>query len=352
MNIRNPNTSSGTALPGNSRAFSLIELIVSMTVLAVLMLIISSVVGTVQRSWRSTNAKVSQFREARRAFDVLKRNLTQATLNTYLRYRYSGTGDPYSPFGAGGVMNETATPTGYEPFSELQFICGPTADLITGGGIYAGHATFFQAILGFSSEFPNLPTSLNARGYFVEFGDDTDFRPDFLTGRVRPKFRYRLMEYAPTTEENLIYDSTSRNVQGDWFARAAAQSRPVAENVIALFISPKRPQEDRPGDTRDIAPLYQYDSTRPSGALGATVGSHELPPQIELIMVVIDEASASRLAEINGDGVPFNLNGFTMATDATLRNDLANLRDQLLAAKVDYRIFSSTVSLNNSKWKG
>jgi uncharacterized protein (TIGR02599 family) len=352
MSIRNSHTSSMPVVHGNFRAFTLIELMVSMSVLAMLMVIISSVIGTVQRSWRSTNAKVSQFREARKAYDVLKRNLTQATLNTYLRYRYTGTGDPYSPFGTGGAMNESATPSGYEPFSELQFVCGPTSSLMSGGSSYFGHAVFFQAILGFSSEFPNLPTSLNARGYFVEFGDDSDFRPAFLAGKVEPKHRYRLMEYAPTTEENLIYDVTSRDKQGDWFDAAAAKSRPVAENVIALFLSPKRPVEDRPGDPRDIAPKYEYDSTKPSGTSGGTAGSHELPPQIELIMVVLDETSASRLADIHKSSPPFSIRGFTTASDQALRDDLASLQEELLKAKVNYRIFSSTVSLSNSKWKG
>ena len=36
------------------RGFTLVELMVSMSVLAMLMLVIATVIGTVQRSWRST----------------------------------------------------------------------------------------------------------------------------------------------------------------------------------------------------------------------------------------------------------------------------------------------------------
>ena len=64
-------------------AFTLIELLVSVTFLVVLMLVITEMLGLVQRTWVRTNSRVSQFREARMAFDALSRNLGQAVLNTY-----------------------------------------------------------------------------------------------------------------------------------------------------------------------------------------------------------------------------------------------------------------------------
>lgn len=333
-----------------SLGFTLVELMVSMAVLAILMAIVASVIGTVQRSWRSTNAKVAQFREARRSFDILKRNLNQATLNTYLRFRFTGSADAYSPYVTDGTVTEEATPSSYEPFSELQFVCGPTETLVPGGGPY-GHAVFFQAILGYSGIYPNLPTTLNGRGYYVEFGDDEAFRPPFVTGRVRQRWRYRLMEYAPPTERNSIYDLSSRESRGDWFADVATWSRPIADNVVALYFSPKRPDSDGTGDPRDIAPNYSYDSTLPSVRYGSAKPAHELPPQMEIIMVVIDEASASRKMGKQTDA-PFQFTGFTTASKASYESDLAKIEEELLDEKVNYRIFSSTVTLSNSKWRG
>ena len=64
-------------------AFTLIELLVSVTFLVILMMVVTQVIGIVQRTWVRANSRVSQFREARRAFDLISRNLSQATLNTY-----------------------------------------------------------------------------------------------------------------------------------------------------------------------------------------------------------------------------------------------------------------------------
>src|SRR6478735_2184091 len=65
------------------RAFTLVELLLSMTILSVLMVVVVNVIGIVQQQWTRANSKVTAFREARMAFDVITRNLSQATLNTY-----------------------------------------------------------------------------------------------------------------------------------------------------------------------------------------------------------------------------------------------------------------------------
>ena len=66
--------------------FTLVEIMVSLAVLTILLLISAQVIGQVQSTWSASNARVSQFREARTAFDILTRNLGQATLNTYIDY--------------------------------------------------------------------------------------------------------------------------------------------------------------------------------------------------------------------------------------------------------------------------
>lgn len=326
--------------------FTLVELLVSMVVLTVLLAIISQVISTVQRSWRDTSAKVSQFREARRAFDVVKRNLGQATLNTYLQYDFQGVTDPST-----GFVKDNAVPTGYLPYSELQFQCGPAENLIPGGGSsYSGHAVFFQAVLGFSDLYPNLPTTINPRGYYVEYGDDENLRPPFLRGLVPTRTRYRLIEYAPPTEMNTVYDDSSREVRGDWYQNVRQWSRPVADNVAAIFFSPKRPTVDGAGEPRDVADRYEYDS-----ALGVAgrPALHELPPQIEIVMVVLDEASAERLSSDSGGGaMPLNFGKFfTQATEIQFRKDIDEMTEELQNRKLNFRIFSSTISLPNSKWR-
>jgi prepilin-type N-terminal cleavage/methylation domain-containing protein len=64
-------------------AFTLVELMVSVSILVILMLVVSSFVNLVQRTWVRTNSNISQFREARLAFDAMTRTINQSTLNTY-----------------------------------------------------------------------------------------------------------------------------------------------------------------------------------------------------------------------------------------------------------------------------
>lgn len=338
------------------QGFTLVELLVSMAVLSILMVMVSSVVSEVQRSWGATTAKVSQFREARRAFDIVKINLGQATLNTYVRYRFDNASDPFSPFTASGEEIPNAAPTRYVKFSELQFVSGPTATVLGTAGnslVTQGHSVFFQAPLGYSTRYTNLPTALNPRGYYVAFGGDATYRPPFLAGRVDEKFRYRLMEYAPPTENNVIYDENSPD-QSDWFTNVVTHSRPVADNVITLIISPKRVMNrNEVGDPRDIAPNYQYNSAvLPTADSAQPRNAYELPPEIEVAMVVVDERSADALARTSGMDPPLPTTGFVNATGDNFRADLEALERTLVAAKVNFRVFTATVTMRNSKWGG
>ncbi|MEQ1840764.1 MAG: prepilin-type N-terminal cleavage/methylation domain-containing protein, partial [Verrucomicrobiales bacterium] len=65
------------------RAFSLIELMVAMGILSILMLMMTVLLDQVQKSWRYSESRISQFREARVAFDLMTKNIGQASLNTY-----------------------------------------------------------------------------------------------------------------------------------------------------------------------------------------------------------------------------------------------------------------------------
>ena len=64
------------------RAFSLIEMMVAMGILSVLMLMLTVLLDQVQQSWRYAESRISQFREARVAFDLNAKNIGQASLNT------------------------------------------------------------------------------------------------------------------------------------------------------------------------------------------------------------------------------------------------------------------------------
>lgn len=382
-------------------AFTLIELLVSMTFLVILMLVVTQVVGIVQRTWVRSNSRVSQFREARTAFDVMTRALSQATLNTYWDNEF----DPLRTDAAGQQVKRARN---YIRQSELQFISGPTTQVLTGASgeasSYPGHAVFFQAPLGITrlsaatgteTNTENMVNLLCGRGYFVEWGDDQSFRPPFLSSlnSVPTRQRLRLMEYSPTAEMNRIYDSTLRplvdsqtgvNNGKRWFnegefaalnsviinsetAATRAFTRPVAENILALIISP---QIETTGNTSvqpySIAPSYLYDSTLQvnPGASASTSNpqgtQHLLPPLLKVTMVALDERSGEFLSRSEND----TMRGEVLASVALLFQTAAaytmdlegdegnpgGLETLLLEKKLNYRVFTTTIALKQARW--
>lgn len=341
------------------RGFTLVEVLVSLAVLAVLLTIIAQVLGQVQRVWSSANSRVAQFREARRAMDRISTNLAQATMNSSLQYYYAG-GNPFLP----PSSNLMTAPQGYVRYSDLQFLCGPTASLLTGANQTVGHGIFFQAPTGGAmtvnaggaAAFTNMPTAISACGYYVAFDTDAAFRPGFLNQRNHPeRERFRLYEYRPPIDANLIYkdltvaDPSPGIPQPDWYNQIANWSRPVAENIVYLVFSPKRAMTDSAGNPRDIAPAYAYNSS-PGVNLPQAIQDYQLPPLVEVTLVALDESSAQRLAENSGGNPRLPEGLFTSATDAAFRADIEALEDFFNDQKLNYRVFSATVPIRNSKW--
>lgn len=386
-------------LPGAGPAFTLIELLVSVTFLVILMLVVTQVIGIVQRSWVRANSRVSQFREARQAFDTLSRTLSQATLNNYWDNEFDSLGTD----AAGQQINLAKD---YFRQSELQFVCGPTGTVIPSAAgssqNYPGHAVFFQAPLGTASlvstasssgtagqpvNTENMVNLLCGRGYFVEWGSDASFRPAFLeqlNNAVPVRNRLRLMEYSPTAEKNRIYDTLLRPITShskEWYqdvlttvvqstqetAQTRAFTRPIAENIIALVISP---QLEVTGNTKVlpyiIAPNYVYDSTlmlNPGASLveNSPQGTqHLLPPLLKVSMVALDERSGEFLSRTENSQMRTQLlqsiagklqNAASLAEELDgVDGKAGTLVQLLLDQKLNYRVFSTTIALKQARW--
>jgi uncharacterized protein (TIGR02599 family) len=392
-----PHTPARTARRTPAAAFTLIELLVSVTFLVVLMLVVTQVIGIVQRTWVRANSRVSQFREARRAFDVISRNLSQATLNTY----WSNDLQQISADGLGQAIKSASK---YQRKSELEFICGPTAQVLTAasGSNYPGHAVFFQAPLGVvrltaatgnQVNTENMTNLLCGRGYFVEWGNDTSFRPAFLssspfTETVPSRWRLRLMEYSPTSEMNRIYDSSYRtnptalrqwyqNSDSGALAKEVTDSsetagtryftRPIAENILALIIAPQKENLNNNGSTSSdvyaIAPNYFYDSavTGPTASASNVQGTqHLMPPLLKITMIALDERSAEVLSTASNSAIKDKvLSGLSslFLSASTYTADLEGTPDSpgalkalLLTAKLNYRVFTTTIALKQARW--
>lgn len=338
------------------KAFTLVEVMVSMVVLAIMMMLIAQIIGTTQRSWRAASSRLSQFREARMAFDTITRNLRQATINPYRDFHYAN--------GSGINKNvppsdtPTEPPDGFVKISELAFISGQASDVARSAqegkdsaGLVSGHAVFFQAPLGVTNTkaYENLKNLLCTRGYFVQFGPDTPYLPSGLRGRLETKNRFRLMEYQPPAENNSIYkgsDSTSEQDKTSWYQVDTNFVRPVSDKIAVLVISPRfaagndsvvvNGVSQKP---TAIAANYAFDSRDSAGAFKS-----ELPPLVRVTMVAVDDASQDTLVnKAGGDVLQKAKADFTNAD--SYDRDMSNLKGWLGSSKINYRIFESYVPI-------
>lgn len=323
------------------RAFTLIEVLVSMVILAMILLVITSVIGQAQRTWKGATSRLSQFREARQAFDTVSRNLRQAMINPYGDYKYRAT--PFHPPPRPGVVRD----------ADLGIRFGRSSSLISGGSGASelpGSAVVFQAPLGVTSteEFRPLKNLLCIRGYFVRFGSDENFMPEGLKSRLQERFRYRLIEYAPPTEFNPVY---AEGQKGAWTNISEATGRDymriVANNVLGLIMAPTYNEAAAGAAPRDFGqkvqdPVYEINSYDP-GTFNGRNTQHRLPVAAQVVMIACDEESAARM--IVGQSSPdiFSKAGADFSDPKSLESDIVKLRQYMNSQRYNFRIFSSNV---------
>lgn len=371
------------------RAFTLVELLVSMVVLTLLLVLFEQLTSSTQKTMSTTTGRLEQFRGARQAFEAITRRLGQASLNTYWDYSRAGS---------------SSVPTGYVRQSELRFISGNTTALDIAPDenplLRPTHAIFFQAPLGLvanSGAFGGLDNLLNTWGYCIEYGDDSQLRPAFLASIPQPpplRYRFRLVELQEPSESFSLYlneASAGGNAfytRKDWFSAAlgdipkAADPNPsvrpvhvLAENIVALIVLPKLTKADQKNAAGEplytdssLSPYYLYDSTSTSNN-GLTSPNNQppvvntprgrvdlnpknqLPSVVQVTMVAVDEASFQRYQANQRDRtVPPDFGFPVNAESEQYAADLQAFQSTLQNRRLNYRVFTTTVSLKSAKW--
>lgn len=378
------------------RGFSLIEVMVSIAVLSILLVLVLQMLNQMQITWKRTRHTVAEFKDARQGFDEMTRRLSQATLNSYWGYQYR----ERSFSGIGNIRYAQTI----VPESELHFVSGPASVLFQGasspsGGGRPGHAVFFQGPFGFCFtqdkddryrlQYEQLNGLLNAWGYFVEFNTDEADRPVFLQtmpNAPRVRARYRLMEFRQPSEFLQLYKLGLRGKTGGgqreyyrWFTEGDygvnsknnylttpsggelffRTVRPLAENIIGMILLPRFSDTGDPSaDRQSLTPDYIYDTRRwqwgAANTPQARNSRHQLPPIIDITFIAVDEASFSNYAErkqirtaaddpkLIQDGAFMNARDF--------QKDLDDLERRLLKEGLDYRVFTQSIRLRESKW--
>jgi len=325
--------------------FTILEVLVSTLVLAFLVVLLAGITDRLSDIWKKTAGSIVQWQSARSGFEAMNRRISQATLNTTWAY-YDG------PNGTGNLTS--SDPISYGRSSALHFLSGPASVLIPSVPDTTTQVIFFQAPLGRTTETAvrGLPQILNACGYFVQFNDSLSFRPPgALPQSIPGRKRFRLMEWTQDSSE-LTVQSSAGNA---WLQSAGSRARPMAENVIALIIRAKFSRFDT-SDENVLAPAYRYNSRESRAFSGGGISGntlHQLPPVLQLTMVAIDERSAVRLEQQNGNAVPAGLfTGAPFTLASAYQSDMERLEANLVAARLDYRIFSATILIRGAKWNG
>ncbi len=388
------------------QAFTLVELMVSLAIVILLLLMLVQMTSQTSKTWRYTTSKVEQFREAQMAFETMTRRIGQATLNTYWDYKFT---DPVKRVGPTAYIRQSELR--FVCGNMQNALGGAIALDPTNPPLRPTHGLFFQAPLGYvapastqdtaDATYENLhglDSLLNTWGYYIEVNDDNSIgsRPPLFspTGFPTLRVRARLMELMQPSNLLTVYSDTlpdeskqqnTNATKFDWFtqslnsaqnatANTVPQSHVLAENIIALVLLPKLAKQDygridRTGqnvaqDEVALAPNYYYNSAT-SGQ--ATVSSflnstNQLPPTVEVTMVAIDEASAARLMQTQPaanqliSDLQLNSSNSRFTSALNYHSDLeasastTSLESALIAKKINYRIFSTTVSIRGAKW--
>ena len=336
------------------RGFSLIELMVAVAVFMLMFAMIAVLMDSTQRTWAIASSRVSQFKEARVAFESMSRRIRMASLNTYWDYEF----------------NARDVPTDYIRQSELHFISGRMSEIADAQeSVNPTHGIFFQAPIGYSDvkDYRHFQEMLNAWGYFIEFGDNRFDIPMFMQNDTRFKNRFRLFELKlPTEKLDIFEDGDAKRrafdprVDRAWYTkhfRDRVSRRVLAENIIALVITPMRSPYDRDvTDPTDLTLDYLYDSRDGVGSDAGqdedTVSNlHLLPPMIQITMVAMDEKSASRLFDF-GAAPPALIPPGLFQRPTNLEEDIAALENHLqdITPRIDYRVFQTSVAMRSARW--
>lgn len=331
-------------------AFTLLEILVSVTVLVMLMGIILSITKSVGSIVGHASSKIDSLAGARAAFDLVNQKLSKATLNTYWDY------------------DNPNAPTVYRRESDMQLLVRQNSQ----NPAY-GQEIYFQAPETFSADPDTRSTSglLNACGFYVQYGGNDSFRPASITSQ---RYRYRLMQGMQPTEALSVYKANppasrqepawsdywtdywnkhewTADLENGGVGGVGKCVAPLADNVIAFIIWPRLSAADDPTGT-GLTSNYQYDSKKDAISIPQPITANQLPPTVQFTMVTITEASAARL-DTNSNTPPQAIEDALAGkfTDvAKYRDDIDDLSKKLSDKHIEFQVFNTSVPLRESKW--
>ncbi|MDR1304424.1 MAG: type II secretion system GspH family protein [Verrucomicrobiales bacterium] len=331
--------------PATSSAFTLVEILVAVTILSVLVALLASIMGSVQQMWLQIDAQNQRQANGRLLISFIANELQTAAI-------------PRLPAPAALINSGTApidTPG-------LQFVVNVSGDdsnsrVTIDRQFLRPHAIFWQAPAAATKTLGNV-TEL---GYFVRW--DTDTKPGRLLAQLC-RFQIDPADSPAATETDtnyLIYETSGTRGEKWLTAELINEVAPgsadldknykgvFADNVLALWI--RCLDTDGEPITRDIAGRatgYAFDSNW--GFIDSRDRRHPapcLPPMVEIAIVTVDSRTALRLT----DSDRADMQSYLDAADNPrfFWRDLNNFVEHLPPhLKSGARVFSTVTKLPNA----
>lgn len=325
-----------------SRAFTLVELLVACTVTAIILGIMAAILNNTSIILQRNNARLEIVQGARQGSEAMARLLGQATLNTYWDYR-----DSAGRFRA--PSDPAFIPVSYGRQSELHFLVAQSGKMGIPGTEGTGQAVFFQAPAVKASTtnaqgYENNVGLLNACGFYVEYNSDAQWLPAHL-GADQARSRFRLMQWVQDTTDLNVDLAAQSGAVYNWIKTAKDNVIPLSDNVIAMVVWA------RDNGAVIFLDSYHYDSREGTNDTPQSPMANQLPPVLQIALVAIDEASAQRLGDTQREVIGNCLAGLFDSKPVTkFATDLETLQERLQAKSIAHRVFVSTLPLREARW--
>jgi len=290
-------------------SFTLVEMLVSLAVFTILVLLVTGVLGQLNRMWVQTEAQNQRERSGRGLLNFLARDIRKAML----------------PFPASSSTS-------------LDFVINPTA-IGSPASAYNYHdSIFFQAPIATDSIATSVGEVAEV-GYFVQWQPASG-------SQVQTAQLCRFFVNPTDTTDFLIYANPAAWLSTANLTDVASGGSPnyaglLAENVIGLWINPY----DKNGNPYFTSTSRIYDSRNPPNPPD-TAGTPNLPAMVDISILVLDPATAKRL----GSGGAASVSAVqTLVQSASITNADQCLSSLPAVLQPGASCFTTRVQLSNSQ---
>lgn len=328
-------------------AFTLIELLIAISILSLLVVVLSSLLGGVSRAWTAGEQQVQAFQDGRAALDLISRELAQAVISPRLQFVHNpGKLDPLLTGGVAQVAN-----------TDSLFWQAPRASDSAGNLFETGYYLTYDA-----TTWRNRPeVAYQLKRFSVA--------PEPLNP---PNHLYKIFDAAPSYNQNGILPawidlrtSTLASPKTDF----EAESSTIMSGVVALWfrcfdangdLIPWLSHVDNSTDPIRFNSTARFQPAVPAESSSfrytsatSTSPAHRLPSTVEVTLVALDWKTLQRRPKIpqTPTTVPSGYqdvdpNGFG---PEDIPNAIAWFNNELAANHVSTaRTFSTRVTLRNS----